>query len=527
MKIESSDNVIFRVRGDGPCLIASVEPPFRIAYWEDVKSVVSALNLNMTEKELLEDGAVQEHFLTALADGVQGCEGFRPAQLGFSASRQDLRRRKNFRDRHCTISFLGECSREVAFAATDLMRRRLQANAVMELRFKHWDGLKDWTVCHECLCDIFAFLAQTKTPLGSVILFSRLETVPEDLWEFIYDHPRVRIGWVAADLADCRDVDQFERYRAGNSAFTNFQSISNAGVWPHVVLPVSATNVKVLPELVLGLIEASRGGTVELVPVPFDFEFPISNFRSSLGNPSEPTAVASDRRAIGPAPSTPGLGEYVEALLAIYRSGRTPLNLVSPLSWVAVRIDSEPPLISSPMSAGAAVAVLADGTMYAAESSVGLPQWCLGNVLDDSRSIRWERLDAQPEVFSCSTKPEQCRACDWRFRCGGVDTSVLLQGEQVQEFHRRSSTGECSVEILSSDLDDPDGGAPFTTDSEDDNARLFFDLYCQPRKALFEAFLWDLVEATARNQASRPREKLKLYKEGIAFEVSPLSVGTL
>jgi hypothetical protein len=44
-----------------------------------------------------------------------------------------------------------------------------------------------------------------------------------------------------------------------------------------------------------------------------------------------------------------------------------------------------------------------------------------------------------------------------------------------------------------------------------------FELYCAPRKALFEEALWDSVETTAQGMNNRPRELLELHPDRITF----------
>jgi radical SAM protein with 4Fe4S-binding SPASM domain len=161
--------------------------------------------------------------------------------------------------------------------------------------------------------------------------------------------------------------------------------------------------------------------------------------------------------------------------------------LVWPLSWVKQRIDSDRSLIGSAMAAGTEVAVLPYGDLYAGECCVGMDQWRLGNVLQSHSAIAWERVDALPEAFSRSTAPARCKTCDWRYRCGGVDPAVRL----AQDRHRVTSCDEWSE---------------------------WCELYCAPRKALFEEMLWDSVEAAAGQNEQRPRERIELHEDGLTYQ---------
>jgi len=202
-------------------------------------------------------------------------------------------------------------------------------------------------------------------------------------------------------------------------------------------------------------------------------------------------------RAPAPLPAE----DYVEALLAIYRNPRIPLRLVSPISWVSERLDSPTPLISSPASVGAELAVLPNGDLYAGRQAVGLERWRLGNVLEDPKTIRWERLDVMAEAFSNAAKPQQCRRCDWRYRCGGVDASVLL-------FEEALSQGRPGLDETSAPVGQvPDGGRPSP----------MFELYCEPRKRLFEEMLWDSAQVAAQGHAHGPRERIRLHEDGIDY----------
>jgi radical SAM protein with 4Fe4S-binding SPASM domain len=224
-----------------------------------------------------------------------------------------------------------------------------------------------------------------------------------------------------------------------------------------------------LGELVLSLIDVSRGGTIEIVPTPFLF--------GHCG-----FALGSDRVDCAP----PKVESYIDSVLKIYCSRRIPLHLVSLLSWVKARFDAEIPLVSSPAEVGAEVAVLPNGDLYAGEFAVGTERWRLGNVLKDGEDLNWERLDAIPEACCRSMKPSECKSCAWRYRCGGLDASVML----LNTHHSRPI---------------------------DEQSRLF-QLYCEPRKALFEEALWDSVEATVLGRNRRARESLQLREDGMDFK---------
>jgi radical SAM protein with 4Fe4S-binding SPASM domain len=194
--------------------------------------------------------------------------------------------------------------------------------------------------------------------------------------------------------------------------------------------------------------------------------------------------------------------DYVEALLAIYRDPRIPLRLVSPLSWVATRVRSEAPMVSSLAAVGADVAVLPNGALYAGELAVGLVGWRLGNALEDAGEILWERLDAMPEAFASSVKPERCLGCDWRWRCGGVDAAVML----AEEAAGQGTGGRDAGRMPAPRLEDA-GRMPAP----------LFDLYCAPRKRLFEEMLWARVEAADNGKPKPGRERIELREEGIDF----------
>lgn len=494
-----------RVR-EGRVLVSSVAPPFRTAYWSDLGAIAAQVGLRGTTAQSLEGRETQQRFLNALADCVLGCEVFRPGQVGFRSSPWDIRRAEEFRRSHFTAVFLGNCSRTVVLGALELLRERLRPNGAVDVRFKQSDLLSDWPVGQQLLRDVAGYLYLTQERHGSISFFSVLRDVPVDLWEFLYDRPRIRIGWLATELAGCCDLGRFAQARQENVTLQNLQRISEAGLWPHLVVPVSAANTRILPQLLLALVETTRGGTIELMPVRF-LRAQLSPLPEFSAGPVQSERLTRSREAGSGSfleeGRDPDIHEFVAALSAIYRNARIPLHLVSPLSWVAARIDSEVPLISSPAAAGAEVAVLPSGELYAGEFAVGLRRWRLGNVLADGDDLRWERLDAVPEVFGRAAKPPACQACDWRYRCGGVDAAVALLQEQ-----EAARTGERPVSLAATDLRDP--------------SRLF-DLYCAPRKVLFEDALWDSVAATVRGPARRPRERLDLRPDGVEFK--PAAIG--
>ena len=109
-------------------------------------------------------------------------------------------------------------------------------------------------------------------------------------------------------------------------------------------------------------------------------------------------------------------------------------------------------------------AVLPNGELYAGESAAASRQWRLGSALKDGADLRWERLDATTEMSCYSLKPPERAGCDWRYRCGGLDLSILQLEERVGP--KRTNGGPSLRE-----------------------------LDCAPRKRLFEELLWASLEA--------------------------------
>lgn len=91
------------------------------------------------------------------------------------------------------------------------------------------------------------------------------------------------------------------------------------------------------------------------------------------------------------------------------------------------------------------------------------------------------------EGFPGSAARERCGGCDWRWRCGGVDASVLLMAE----------------------------AAHYEADGQPDPP--FVDLYCEPRRQLFEEMLWGAAEVAERPEAPGARERIQLRQDGIDF----------
>ena len=479
--------------------MSSVAPPFRAAFWSDIRAIGRDLGLEECPAAAWEQPEIQEKFLTALARQVPGVQAFRPGTIGFLSPPAEMRRREQFRERRAALTFLGLPSRDVVLGALECAANRLKGRAFVEVQFKQWDTLSDWAVVQERIGEVLSYLLQTKQFDGGVTVFTHLAESKDHLWEFLYDRPRVRVGWLAADLATGSRREEFEHWRRNAPVFENLRSLSDSGAWPYILLPASEANARLLPELVLALIEVTRGGTVEIAPAAMvmsqadrSLRIPPSPDPSSLLRERAPEGQATaygsrSQDATHDSSQLPDVDEFVAAMLAIYRNSRIPLRLVSPLSWVKARIDADTALIGSPLAAGAEIAVLANGDIYAGEGCVGLDPWRLGNVLDGADPLAWERLDAMPEVFSRSTAPDRCKTCDWRYRCGGIDPAVRLL-EQQRHLDARS------------------GWSPLC------------ELYCAPRKALFEEMLWDSVEAAAAGTEKRPRERIELHPDGFTFE---------
>ena len=482
---ESFDNVAVRMRGD-QCAVFSVAPPLEVACWGDVRALGTQLGLPQLSEPALSDRGAQGAFLKALADGDRNCGVFRPARIGFPSWSGEIMKREAFRQRHRLAIFLGDCSREVTFRALEIVTGQIRRGGTIDVEWKQWDALADWRLRERRVNEICAYLWQTRQYRGSLTLFSELQHFNSALWEFVYDRPRVRLAWVAAEFVSCRSTKDVQDVCQKSLAFKNLVTISNIGVWPHLVLPVSDANAKVLPELVLTLLEATRGGSIDLVPAPL---------------------AALEMEAVCLAVKT-----YLDALVNVYRDPLIPLRLVSPLSWVASRLNARSPLVTSPADAGTEVAVLPNGDLYASEAAVGMQGWRLGNVLQDGEEMRWERLDIMPEAFSNALKPERCRNCDWRYRCGGVDAAVLLLEKRRASSltspaeYKQTPPGESRAPAATGMHDTPlNGGSTLT------------ELYCEPRKKLFEEMLWGSLEAATVRQRRHTRERIELRADGIEF----------
>jgi radical SAM protein with 4Fe4S-binding SPASM domain len=329
--------------------------------------------------------------------------------------------------------------------------------------------LRDWQTGRERIDDIISYLYQSRRCGCALTLFSDFLEVDADLWEFIYQRRRVRVAWVARELMECVSLQDFQECRQRSAALSNLERLGEMGLWPHVVLPVCRENCRALPDLVLALIEGTRGASIDVVPAPM---------LDSIEVPPHPAAKADS--------TAPSVEDYVEALLTICGNPRVPLRLVSPLSWIAARIDAQGTMVSSPAGVGAELAVLPDGDMYAGESLAGLDPWRLGNVLKDGTDLRWERLDSISEMAGYSLKPAKCAGCPWRYRCGGVDASILLLEERLAPNGAQ-------------------GGAALR------------EFYCSARERLFEEMLWGSVEAAGSGKPRQGRERVQLRQDGIDF----------
>jgi len=508
---EALGNAAVRAR-DLRCVVASVAPPFRTAYWPDSKALVAQLGLPPALADKLGEPEGRSQLVGALA--AKGAAGlpFRAGGAGSTAGPQDVRRKEALRRGRRSVVFLGRCSREVVLGALELVTDGLAPEGLVNVKFEGWDALEDWETGRECASAACAYLIQTRRCRCKVVLFTELKEVPADLWVFTYDRPRVRIGWAATELAAVGEPGEFAELRESSVALRHIEHVVNLGLWPHIVLPASDLNVRLLPQLTSALLEATRGGSIEIPPLPF------LGGLGGLGHGagSDHLSPGSNRGAV----RCPSAEAYAQALVAIYEERRIPLRLVSPLAWVAARVESEVPMASSLAAAGVEVAVLPDGELYAAEAAAGLESWRLGNVSEGHGGIRWERLDLMPEFFANSVRRGPCASCDWRWRCGGVGGEVVFS-EEAARLQGKCDTGDlvpeggrkCAVqgEHATGAVEaaaGPDGGG---------TGSALFDLYCEPRKRLFEEMLWGTVEAAADGKPRQERERLQLRQDGIDF----------
>ncbi|MGA3058642.1 MAG: hypothetical protein ABSE70_11525, partial [Candidatus Limnocylindrales bacterium] len=250
------DNVVLRTR-ENRCAVSSVCAPFRTAYWAELGAMASELGFANLTARSLESPEAQEIFLSHLA-GRLGT-AFRPAWVGFRSSPGEIRRRELFRRQYQLVSFLGSCSRDVVMSALELIAGGVRRGGTVDVRFKGWDAAADWTAGRAMVSDACSYLYHSSQHLSNVALFSSLAKFDADLWAFFYERPRVRIAWQAGEFAACRSLEEFNGYARQSVAFKNLQELSALGLWPHVVLPVSAANTPALPELVPALLDETRG----------------------------------------------------------------------------------------------------------------------------------------------------------------------------------------------------------------------------------------------------------------------------
>jgi radical SAM protein with 4Fe4S-binding SPASM domain len=474
-----------------------------MAFWRNAEELLSQLGLeDISIEDLDSSREAQGRLLSRLSSRIVERDVFLPGNVGFRTGPTDIRHLTFSRGRSRVVKFLARCSRELVLGVLDAVGTELASGGRIEVHLQNLELTTESRNEIEGIGEICAFLRDKRQLGGVVIMSGALPKVDSKLWEFIYDRSFIHVGWLAVDLLNCGDLQRFVELCGESVSLRNLRQMGEEGIWPQVVQPVSGTNVRILPEMVLRLLELTRGAKIEIVPAPF-----LPGLDGQAG--------------------APGLEDYVAALMELYLDSRTPSRFVSPLSWVSERMDSEATLIGSSASAGSEIAVLPDGDLYASEYGVGLRPWHLGNVLKGGQNLRWERLDALPEALIYSQQPEQCRACVWRYRCGGLDASVFLLEERLhavlgvacgpQPPQREGKNGEHK-----------ESGSPLLKSSTGEAGanglwpdRSLAALYCEPRRRLFEEMLWDYVEAAAQKQPQQPRERIKLSDEGIQY--SPLA----
>ena len=321
-------NVGLRLRGKSLVLV-SVVPPFRTADWGDAEALTCEMDFpGISAASLACSVELQERFLEALAASMPEGLPCYPDGTGLRSWPLRAQRREILRRTSRLVKFVAECRRDVVIAALEALAGQLAARGTVEVQFRAGAGADcgadEWGVIADA-CNFLVGIGRWGAP---VLLLSQLQRVAPSLWDFIYRRSQIRIGWEGSDLLNCRTRDELDRLADESPALKNLREIGGSGLWPHIILPISGANVCMVPELVAALLELTRGASIEIIPVPFV-------------------------RALGCEAVPPQAREYAEALLEVYRAPNVPLRLVSPLSWVAARIDSQQPLVRSALSAGA------------------------------------------------------------------------------------------------------------------------------------------------------------------------------
>ena len=452
------DNVLIRIRGQ-ECLATSVLPGSAMAHWPNFPQLLAELGMGDLSLESFSERSQQRLFLARLVARFPQSEELKPDVIGYKLRAKDIILRQQFQENHVSIIFLRRCSAQLVLETLEALVGRLNPFAHVDVWLCEWDALCRWERERQLLEDILNYVQVRAGANCTITAFSHFLVIPPDLGDFVLKHPSVRFFCDAREISQTNNMGDFDRLCNESATMCNLRDLVNQGIWPTLNVPVSLTNVGILPSQVLALADATRGGRIRLIP-----------------------ATSSSAHV------PPSIDDYTSALLGIYRDERIPLRNVTPQSWVAARIDADVSLVTSPESAGAAVTVLPNREIYAGEHAVGNQSWRLGKI--GNQPLQWERLDAMAEAGITRARTPECQTCDWRFRCGGLDSSVWL----VQGAQKGDSSNDCQ-----------------TT----------FDLYCKPRKALFEEAIWDSVKHSSNLGGAKSRELLDLAEDKVSFRVAP------
>ena len=241
-------------------------PAIPAAHWPDIAVLAGELKLPAFVAASLDEPESQRTLLSALAGGAARGAAFWPARIGFASGPEDIQRPEAYRRTRRSAVFLEMLpgrypERPGGGHPGHWAARGCRCGPEGVGRLGQLGGGA------ERIEDIIGYLYHNRRCGCALTVFSELREVDPGLWEFIYQRPRVRVAWVAEHLLRCGSIEEFQARTPGEPAPRISKRLGEAGLWPHVVLPVSQANIRALPDLVLALIEGTRGASVEITPV--------------------------------------------------------------------------------------------------------------------------------------------------------------------------------------------------------------------------------------------------------------------
>jgi hypothetical protein len=206
----------------------------------------------------------EKQILSVLAHH-SGPASFAPGTIGCLAHPRDIRRRELVRNSDLTLVIMGVSAPAMVLRAVHALTQHYPDLRRLTLTFRGPFPGNTWQQVAELVSCAAAYTAHTRGVVCRTFVHYPPSRFEEDSCQTLYDRPQLRLTCVASELAGRKGANS----EAALKLFAHLRRASNAGLWLHVIVPVTAFNVGELKTQTVEILNCTHGGSIDLVPAAF------------------------------------------------------------------------------------------------------------------------------------------------------------------------------------------------------------------------------------------------------------------